>query len=53
MLGPPAFAFRLPLTARIASRTSSAESRRIANRQNQRLPGSFASPSGVARDDMR
>ena len=45
MLGPPIARLRLPFTARIVSRTSSAWSRRMSNRQNRSFSGSFASAS--------
>src|SRR5690349_2198293 len=52
MLGPPIAGFRLPFTARIESRTSSASNRRMLNRQNRSFSGSFASACALAREDI-
>jgi hypothetical protein len=53
MGGPPIFRFNVPLTVRMESRISSAVSRRMLKRQNNRLAGSAASALGSAFDDMR
>ena len=44
--------FKLPLTARIESRISSADRRRMFCRQNRLFSGSFAKAWSLARDDI-
>jgi hypothetical protein len=53
MLGPNILELSWPVTAWIESRTSSALSRRISNRQRRLFVGSLAKPSVLPADDMR